>query len=339
MLVHNRRRQHDLSRGFRLFVGSLSVISTALFFTLLHKVLLKSVPQTKFAAVMYHTDVSVFPEVLVNIRSLLDQSWTVRLFLPDCASCSFEAQKDHLLAHSSLYLLQQKGIETIVHPHDIENLHTNLNLAGIDDGYDKRISFLLANNFAMSQSTYEVIPEERMLFFQADVAFCAKTSSRSLESFMNHRWLGAPWLVHKSFISAQGTQINAIYGNGGVSVRSKSFAIGCLKRKQNLKAVLSAVKGEEGVAEDVFFSMCFFEHYGSEADIDGAISFSAEEKIVPAFPSLALHDPCRAAGGPASIGCETEETITNANQLLQVCPEASRIIAHCVSSCVDTTRP
>jgi hypothetical protein len=171
------------------------------------------------------------------------------------------------------------------------------------------------------------------LFFQNDVAFCTKVP-RSLESFMHHLWLGAPWLVHKSFTSSRGRRVNVLYGNGAISVRSKRFILSCLKKVEYQDDVLKGLNGE-GLPEDVFFSRCLFEHYKWTTNIDEAISFSSEEKILPDFPSLALHDPCRITNGPASVGCGDARSEANTRTLLRACPEALRLIASCAASCVS----
>ena len=78
-----------------------------------------------------------------------------------------------------------------------------------------------------------------------------------------------------------------------------------------------------------------FEHYKWTTNIDEAISFSSEEKILPDFPSLALHDPCRITNGPASVGCGDARSEANTRTLLRACPEALRLIASCAASCVS----
>ena len=286
-------------------------------------------PRKKFAAVMFHSNMSAFHDPLLNIRPFLDQNWAVRLFIPDCDRCHFEANKHALLRDRSVNLLQQAGIETTVFSHDVSDLPqgTTFDAKGsLDSGP------ILANHFALSKRVYDSIPEEKLLSFQEDVVFCSG-SGRTLESFMQHRWLGAPWLVPKAFTGLLGTQINVLYGNGGAAVRSKKFILSCLKMKEYQDDVGRGLRGE-GLPEDVFFSRCLFEHHKATTTIDEAISFAAEEIILPDFPSLVLHDPCRVANGPASVGCEHASSRANTEALLQTCPEAWRIVNRCVSSCV-----
>jgi hypothetical protein len=51
---------------------------------------------------------------------------------------------------------------------------------------------LTANLFVHDALLHEAIPEEHILLYQDDGAFCTQ-HARSLDSFMHHPWLGSPW--------------------------------------------------------------------------------------------------------------------------------------------------
>ena len=241
----------------------------------------------------------------------------------------FEHSKSYLTSMRVSQRLLANDIEVTVYPHHLKDLSIGMprNAQGVAGSGP-----ILANNFALSREIYEMIPEEHILLFQEDVAFCVKAQERSLESFMHHAWLGAPWLVYKTQRSHDGNWVNLLYGNGGVSVRSKSFVLSCMDSKSYLGDLKKSRVGE-GMPEDVFFSRCLFENYRNRIDVDDAIAFSAEEIIIEGHSTLAVHDPCRTVNGVASIGCSSATHRKVTRDLMKRCPEVKRIIGKCVSNC------
>ena len=286
-----------------------------------------------YAAIMFHSDVKAFESPLENIEPLLSPLWAVRLFIPidgDTVQEEFERSKVYLSRLRVSRRLLAKGVEVAVHPHRLKDLVIGLprNAHGVAGSGP-----ILANNFALARETYETIPEEHIVLFQEDVAFCVKAQHRSLESFMHHAWLGAPWLVYKTHRSQDGGRwVNSLYGNGGLSVRSKSFVLSCIDSEGYLGDLEKSRVGK-GMPEDMFFSRCFFENFSARVDVDDAIAFSAEEIIIEGQSTLAVHDPCRTVGGVAAIGCGSDTHRRVTRDLIKRCPEAKMIISRCVSHC------
>ena len=295
-------------------------------------------PQSKeYVAIMFHTDADAFEQPLLNLEPLIDELWAVRLFNPIRKDDPSSTEKLHTTAlrvtQTQVALsLQNKGVHLEVHGHDI----TDLPREALTN------SFALANHFTLSLTTYDSIPEEKILHIQQDVVFCHQ-HERSLVSFMHHKYVGAPWNSNLRTISLpdlNGNVLRLWYGNGGVSVRSKAFSQGCLRRVE-YAADLNVSRYGAGLPEDVFFSRCLHEHHRHDIALEDASVFSAEEIIDAKKPTLAVHDPCRAANGPIvknvseSVGCSTKEHIVTTKALLQRCPEAKRIIFECVKDCAS----
>lgn len=296
------------------------------------------VPQTRsqYAAVMMHTAVEAFEPALENLIDHLDTRWTVYMFMPVFEGRSgsvpqFQRAKAELLRLHIVKRLLDAKVQVTVRPHLVSDLPMDIS----DNSTGKSGSGpVLANHFALSSSTYEAITEEHILFFQQDSIVCERApNDRSLDSFMHHLWLGAPWLAHKSFRALDGSQLNLIYGNGGFSVRDKSFVLECMANKEYRVDLVESRSGK-GLPEDIFFSRCLFEHHRKQVDVDEAIAFSSEEIVDPEFPVLALHDPCRVSEGPSSVGCSSAAHVERTKFLLQRCPQVKRSILKCVRSCV-----
>ena len=284
---------------------------------------------------MFHTSCGAFEEPLENLEVFLDSRWTVRLFLPlfpneqssrdQVASCRVK-----IFELDVVNRLLGKHVQVHCMVHKITDIPFSLPTGALGRFQSGPI---LANHFALSRQTYDAIEEDSLLFFQQDVAFCAKSLEvRSLSSFMHHPWLGSPWLVHKSTYLRSGTRLNLLYGNGGLSIRSKKFALGCLSQKDYHSEIELSRLGK-GIPEDVFFSRCLYETHPGSVNIDEAIAFASEEKYVPGFPVLALHDPCRVADGPSSVGCNSANHKERTRHLVEYCPEVKRVIKRCVAHC------
>ena len=127
--------------------------------------------------------------------------------------------------------------------------------------------------------------------------------------------------------------LNALYGNGGLSVRSKQFVIFCINLPQYQDEWNKARLGK-GLPEDIFFSRCLFEHFQDVADADEARAFAAEETLEPfTYIFLAVHDPCRIAEGEFAVGCSTDRNRKITRELTNKCPESRRVLARCVAAC------
>lgn len=293
----------------------------------------------KYAAVMFHTSITAFEPPLVNLEPMLSDQWAVRLFLPvddfsAAGEATFERSKQSLLGIGVVAVLKARGVEVEVLKQHMTDLAPNAR-------FGAKGSFPVANNFALRRESYEAIPEEHILLYQPDGAFCAN-HTRSLESFMHHPWLGAPWnpQIAKRMQDAQdGSKLHLLYGNGGMSIRSKAFVLDCIDRKQYHGDWVKAKVGK-GLPEDIFFSRCLFEHHKDAVSLEESAAFSAEEMFVPGNPSLIVHDPCRVANlrQPGkmvdSIGCATEEHRYITRELVRRCPEAKRVMmSRCVADC------
>jgi len=178
--------------------------------------------------------------------------------------------------------------------------------------------------------------EEHILLFQEDGAFCAR-NNRTLESFMHHAWIGAPWdpVDVKVADAVDGSKLHLLYGNGGMSIRSKTFMFDCIDKHHYQEDWKKSVLGQ-GLAEDIYFSRCFFEYRKDEVDLAEAKPFSSEEQYNADEPSLVIHDLCRVANGDAThtIGCNSLPHQAVTMRLLKSCPEAIRVINRCIT-CVD----
>ena len=197
----------------------------------------------------------------------------------------------------------------------------------------------IANGFALSREVYESISEERILFFQSDSAFCSSAlKENALKTFMSSLWLGAPWNHQiqnlSTFPDSNQQDGDLLFGNGGVSVRSRAFVLECLDKAENSTELLKARSGI-GVPEDVFFSRCLFQHHPNEANVQVAHAFAAEEIVSHHVGSFAVHDPCRVANRNVSnvIGCASEMQMSLTRELMQRCPEARRVVRKCVEWC------
>ena len=292
------------------------------------------VSRTKYAAVMFHTQVSAFEAPLENIASLLSPEWSVKLFVPYYEQRDAEAQflkyKMAVCRLPVVRMLASRRVDVFVLKHTVSHMlhERNSALERV-----RGVGFRVANEFALSEETYTSIPEERLLFFQEDSAFCV-SSGRKLEQFMDEVWLGAPWdpkIQNISITLDNGSQVRVPYGNGGVSVRSNSFMLKCIS--DNRKEWYLAVNGD-GVPEDIFFSKCFTRS-GLPTREQKAAVFASEDMLYQDISSLAIHDPCRTADYdlPFVIGCASSEHRKSSKRLLQRCPEAKRVVRHCLEKC------
>jgi len=225
--------------------------------------------------------------------------------------------------------MKANGVGVFVEQHELDSLGTAVTPTTVISGSGS----VFANHFALSRRLYSSIPEKHLLFFQEDSVFCLQRQNRTLESFMHHHWLGAPWLVRKHFRAQEGDQLNLFYGNGGLSIRSKSFILDCLDAEQYQEELVVARIGH-GLPEDVFFSRCLYERHPHKVALDEAVAFAAEEVLVPGFIPFGLHDPCRVANGAAAVGCATEQNKLLTKELLDACPSAGRILEKCVKECM-----
>lgn len=288
----------------------------------------------QYAAVMFHSDPHAFEATLGNLEPHLHASWAVRLFLPwnenhDIKEKSFSLQKEYILASAVVAKLTSRCILVTVSKHDMSDLGSQVAYDAISES---GAGPLLANHFALSRETYEAIPEEHILIFQQDAAFCSR-NKRTLDSFMHHLYLGAPWKDRKVLSDRLGVDLEVVYGNGGLSVRSKTFILECIDLPHYKKDYWDAREGK-GLPEDLFFSRCLFEHHEDAVDINEAKKFAAEESIeLPRYQFIAVHDPCRAFEREGAVGCSTEEKRNLTRMLIDSCPEARRVIARCVAEC------
>ncbi|KAI2612222.1 uncharacterized protein GGS25DRAFT_517918 [Hypoxylon fragiforme] len=146
--------------------------------------------------------------------------------------------------------------------------------AGVDVGTQEGVSRLLTERRA-----YEVggggrgggrggllpgpTPAEHLLVFQPDSMLCAR-SARSVDDYLGHDWVGAPWRAHDS---QSGERFFG--GNGGLSLR-------------RVRAVLEVLRSEARApgseAEDVWFAERLARRPGARtASGTVALSFSGEE--------------------------------------------------------------
>lgn len=153
-----------------------------------------------------------------------------------------------------------------------------------------------------------------------------------MESFMDHAYLGAPWLGGRALHKQNGDILPISYGNGGLSVRSRAFSIGCIDLPQ-YKSDHELSKIGQGIPEDLYFSRCLFEHYEKDVNLTEAQAFSAEEVLLQPYLFLGVHDPCRMVDRENAIGCLTAENMKVTKGLLLSCPEAERVIARCIKDC------
>jgi hypothetical protein len=312
-------------------------------FTLQHEHTICSSDKPKFAAVMFHSEPDQFESVLADLLPHIHEMWVVRLFLPwrrtdgGRDSQFFYRSEQRILGMNVVQQLAAKCVHVEVMKHDVSDFPIDHNLNArwtIDSGP------VIANHFALSRETYESINEQQMLFFQQDSAFCSG-ANRTLDSFMHHKYLGAPWLPGRIQLAGNGKTLTLLYGNGGLSIRSKRFALFCINLAQYQHDWIEARLGN-GLAEDIYFSRCLFEHFEDKVDIHEARFFAAEEFLDhPNFPFFAVHDPCRVAESEFAVGCSTEGNIRVTQDLIQKCPESRRVTARCVASCgfgkVDTS--
>ena len=288
----------------------------------------------KFAAVMFHSDAGEFEAVLQDLVPHIDDKWVIRLFLPwredEIHSKLFNRTRQKIQSMVVMNRLALICVRAEIFRHDMSELgfHNDFGDQGThSDGP------LIANHFLLSKETYKAIPEEHILFFQQDAAFCSG-SNRTLESFMHHKYLGAAWPSEIMIQAQNGSLLKILYGNGGLSIRSKRFVLFCISLVQYQEDWEVARIGK-GIPEDVFFSRCLFEHFKGNIDVDEARAFAAEGLLDPDnYPFLAVHDPCRFAGGATGIGCATEKNRKLIRDVFRICPESRRVIARCVSDCV-----
>mmetsp|Transcript_7684 Transcript_7684/g.32040 ORF Transcript_7684/g.32040 Transcript_7684/m.32040 type:complete len:346 (+) Transcript_7684:215-1252(+) len=288
--------------------------------------------ETKYAAVMFHSDAEEFRSVLQNLISHLSDKWVVRLFIPwrdDEEYFRFNQTKERILKMDVVNHMASMCVRVDIRRHDVSDLPVKyvLGLHGTTDSGP-----LIANHFALSKTTYQMIKEPQILLFQQDAAFCSG-ANRTLESFMHHEYLGAPWLGGRVLQDQNGKDMHVTYGNGGLSVRSKRFVMFCIELPQYHHDLEAARKGQ-GLPEDLFFSRCLFEHFKDAINVDEARAFAAEEHLEPrAFTFLAVHDPCRTADQVLAVGCSSKENKNTTRDLINMCPESRRIIAKCVAQC------
>jgi hypothetical protein len=279
---------------------------------------------------MFHSIVGEFEHPLVNLEQHMTDSWAVRLFLPwrDSATHNslFEAGRKELMSLGVVKRLQARCVKVEVKKHNLNDLPEKAS-----DSYVTSSGAVLANHFGLSRETYQAMEEEKILFFQQDVALCSR-NSRSLESFMEHTYLGAPWQGGRALHKGNGEALPMSYGNGGLSVRSKAFSITCIDKPQ-YKSDYELSKIGQGLPEDLYFSRCLFEHYEKDVNLTEAQAFSAEEVMLPPYQFLGVHDPCRMADREYGVGCLTPINKQITIDLLESCPEAKWVIARCIQEC------
>ena len=119
------------------------------------------------------------------------------------------------------------------------------------------------NDLLTSKWFYEQIPTNDFVIFQTDSCLLQE----GIDRFVGYDYIGAPW-VHR----------NRQVGNGGFSLRTKTF---CLN-------VCSRFTRPRGMNEDVFFATLAKEVHGNVADYETACAFSCESTPTNTWP-LATH--------------------------------------------------
>lgn len=142
------------------------------------------------------------------------------------------------------------------------------------------------NCVSFDKMFWEQFEEDFILFFQADSALCHRPN-RSMADYLIYDYIGAPWYPPQKF---DGQRIEV--GNGGISLRNKTFMVDCLDK--GINKILPLHK-----PEDTFFSYCAMK-YGRAAPVDVARNFALEQYFD--FGALAIHQPC----SNPSIVCNPE---------------------------------
>jgi len=101
-----------------------------------------------------------------------------------------------------------------------------------------------ANCFLTAHEFWNTFSEDYILLFQQDSALCSK-EDKSIANFLQYDYVGAPW---PRGVSYDGTTLSV--GNGGFSLRNRSFMQQCIRRANEEKLDLM------DTPEDVFFSSC-----------------------------------------------------------------------------------
>mmetsp|Transcript_11528 Transcript_11528/g.38107 ORF Transcript_11528/g.38107 Transcript_11528/m.38107 type:complete len:331 (+) Transcript_11528:186-1178(+) len=293
----------------------------------------KYVPK-KFAAVMFDTSYESFGPPLEDLLPHLSTEWVVRIFLPlvEGNETGFLQSKNAVLQLPQIQTIGMKNIQVHVIGH-VVTVPPGKSWTEKSQTFGVRI----ANNFALSQTTYTAIEEQHLLFFQKDSCFCAPSINIDIKTFMRYKWLGAPWnpMIQNLTLSGESDDLIPLtYGNGGLSVRSKDFILDCLNREEYKDDLDVAVTGD-GMPEDVFFTRCLFDKHKEDVHLDQARRFSVEELYPFSTFFIGAHDPCRVADKqvPGVIGCSTDAHKQITRALVEECPQVKRIIRKCVDHC------
>jgi hypothetical protein len=100
------------------------------------------------------------------------------------------------------------------------------------------LSFNDYNALLLSERFYSYIPTENILIFQCD-SMLSDINRGLINDFLKYDYVGSPWKYAKEDPLHNGI------GNGGLSLRKKSFSIECIQNSEYINS---------GLNEDIIFS-------------------------------------------------------------------------------------
>jgi len=186
----------------------------------------RGLPLPKYMVVAIHSDVNVFPAIIMQVLPQLTKEWTV-LFLsadkreePPKNWSAVSASKAYEELTSAVHSVVFSSIETKTRGEDI------------------------ANAFAFDHEWWNATPTyiEYFWLVQNDAAVCTTNTKWCIHDFFGWDYLGAPW-----------KQGGPPFGNGGFSIRSRRLQVECTRPDYYQAFVLEKYQKE---LEDRYFSHC-----------------------------------------------------------------------------------
>jgi hypothetical protein len=183
--------------------------------------------------------------------------------------------------HKALELVLQNFLENLSDNWYIIIMHGNKNINYLNNIIDNKFSkykyrIILVNlnvdnlsideynKLLVSEEFYKNIPTEIFLIFQTDSIIC-ENNKELIYKYLKYDYVGAPWAHHNNNV-----------GNGGLSLRKKSYSIKKIKECEY-----------DGIAEDLYFTSNCVEP--EKPDFIDAKNFSIES--IYSETSFGVHKP------------------------------------------------
>jgi len=164
------------------------------------------------------------------------------------------------------------------------------------------------NTPAMDVEFWKQFSEDFLFFFHADSGMCHPPNfPYNLSDFFNFDYVGAPWSG-----PGRAYQTSTVYvGNGGFSIRNRTFMIECIQRGHR----------NDGISllepEDYYFALCA-QRFGRFCSYDIARYFAIETVDEPPEGSFGYH------GEHCPWGCNQDRV----DRWLKMCPETSYVFVN-----------